>query len=99
MIKWSLVGVSRLVSGARARWVGCEPNPRQRIYFANHTSHLDTLVLWSALPAPLRPLTRPVAARDYWSASFMRRFLAEKVFNAVLIDRTHSDPDGNPVQE
>jgi 1-acyl-sn-glycerol-3-phosphate acyltransferase len=99
MIAWSLVGLSRLVSGARARWVGCEPNPRQRIYFANHTSHLDTLVLWSALPPSLRPLTRPVAARDYWSASFARRFLAEKIFNAVLIDRTPADADANPVGE
>jgi 1-acyl-sn-glycerol-3-phosphate acyltransferase len=99
MIAWPLVGLSRLVSGARARWVGCEPHPRQRIYFANHTSHLDTLVLWSALPNLLRPLTRPVAARDYWSASFARRFLAEKIFNAVLIDRTPADPEANPVFE
>ncbi len=99
MIAWSLVGLSRLVSGARARWVGCEPHPRQRIYFANHTSHLDTLVLWSALPPSLRPLTRPVAARDYWSASFARRFLAEKIFNAVLIDRAPADADANPVGE
>ena len=99
MLKWTLVGLSRLVSGARARWVGCEPHSRQRIYFANHTSHLDTLVLWSALPATLRPLTRPVAARDYWAASAARRFLAERVFNAVLIDRTASDPRANPVTE
>jgi 1-acyl-sn-glycerol-3-phosphate acyltransferase len=99
MIAWTLVGLSRLVSGARARWIGCEPHARQRIYFANHTSHLDTLVLWSALPSSLRPLTRPVAARDYWAASFARRFLAEKIFNAVLIDRTSADPDANPVLE
>jgi 1-acyl-sn-glycerol-3-phosphate acyltransferase len=99
MITWTLVGLSRLVSGTRARWVGCEPHARQRIYFANHTSHLDTLVLWSALPSSLRPLTRPVAARDYWAASFARRFLAEKIFNAVLIDRTSADPDANPVLE
>src|SRR5882757_5084361 len=99
MIAWTLVALSRLVSGTRARWVGCEPHARQRIYFANHTSHLDTLVLWSALPSSLRPLTRPVAARDYWAASFARRFLAEKIFNAVLIDRTSADPDANPVLE
>ncbi len=99
MIAWSLVGLSRLVSGARARWVGCEPHSRQRIYFANHTSHLDTLVLWSALPHSLRSLTRPVAARDYWSASFARRFLAERIFNAVLIDRIAADPDSNPIHE
>ena len=99
MMKWILVGLSRLVSGARARWVGCEPHPRQRIYFANHTSHLDTLVLWSALPPSLRPLTRPVAARDYWGATAPRRYLAERIFNAVLIDRVPADPLANPVAE
>ncbi len=99
MLRWTLVGLSRLVSGARARWVGCEPHPRQRIYFANHTSHLDTLVLWSALPSSLRPLTRPVAARDYWGATAPRRFLAERIFNAVLIDRAPTDPLVNPVAE
>ena len=56
-------------------------------------------MLWSALPPSLRPLTRPVAARDYWSASAARRFLAERIFNAVLIDRTASDPRSNPVTE
>lgn len=97
MLKWTLVGLSRLVSGARARWVGCEPHPRQRIYFANHTSHLDTLVLWSALPPSLRPLTRPVAARDYWGVSAPRRFLAERIFNAVLIDRVPFVSSANPL--
>lgn len=99
MMKWTLVGLSRLVSGARARWVGCEPHSRQRIYFANHTSHLDTLVLWAALPPSLRPLTRPVAARDYWGASAPRRFLAESIFNAVLIDRVLAGGVANPVTE
>ena len=77
----------KLLTGSNARWVGCEPCPRQRVYFANHTSHLDALVLWTALPPALRALARPVAARDYWEASALRRHLATRVFNAVLIDR------------
>ena len=45
-----LVGIVKLLVGAYPRWIGCGPEPRQRIYFANHTSHIDTLALWSALP-------------------------------------------------
>jgi 1-acyl-sn-glycerol-3-phosphate acyltransferase len=77
----------RLISGASVRWKGCAPSTRQRIYFANHSSHFDFLVLWSALPADVRELTRPVAARDYWESGRLRRFVATRVFNAVLIER------------
>lgn len=83
----------RLLCGASARWVGSQPSSRQRIYCANHTSHLDSLVIWSALPPELRDLTRPVAAADYWQAG-ARRFVAEKIFRAILIDRGNAeDPE------
>ncbi len=65
VIATCLTHVARLVSGASVRWVGAQPAPGRRIYFANHTSHLDFLVLWSALPKELRAQTRPVAAADY----------------------------------
>ncbi len=77
----------RIVSGARAQWIGCRPLTAQRIYYANHSSHLDFILLWSALPQEIRCVTRPVAARDYWEATAWRRRLAVNVFNAVLIDR------------
>jgi 1-acyl-sn-glycerol-3-phosphate acyltransferase len=68
------------------------PEARQRVYFANHTSHLDFVVLWSALPAQLRTLTRPVAAKDYWQSG-IRRYLAVNIFRAVLVERrTESHP-------
>jgi len=60
-----LVGVVKLLVGAYARWIGTTPQPTQRIYFANHTSHMDTLAIWSSLPRGLRARTRPIAARDY----------------------------------
>lgn len=85
-----LVGTVRLLCGAHARWVGCAPEERQRVYVANHGSHLDTVVLWSALPRALRARTRPVAAADYWSRGLKRR-LAERVFRAVLIPRGEKD--------
>ena len=62
-----LTGAVRVLVGAHARWIGCAPSSAQRIYFANHTSHIDTIAIWSALPVRLRRRTRPVAARDYWS--------------------------------
>ena len=87
-----LAGLAHLFFGAYPRWQGSRPEPRQRIYFANHASHIDTVALWAALPPPLRAHTRPVAARDYWGHG-PRRWLARHGFNAVLIDRQRATPD------
>lgn len=87
MIASLLVGLVQIVAGTQARWTGCEPSPKQRIYFANHSSHLDFVVLWAALPAAVREVTRPVAARDYWEKTALRRWLATHVFNASLVER------------
>jgi 1-acyl-sn-glycerol-3-phosphate acyltransferase len=92
-----LVGVVKLLVGAYARWVGSTPSPAQRIYFANHTSHIDTLAIWSSLPRALRRRTRPIAARDYWGKGF-KKYLATKGFGAVLIDRTRENPDSDPLE-
>ena len=82
-----LAAGTRLVAGSVGRWVDCEPSTRQRIYYANHSSHLDILLLWASLPREVRRRTRPAAARDYWDATPLRRYLALRVFNAILIDR------------
>jgi 1-acyl-sn-glycerol-3-phosphate acyltransferase len=92
-----LVGVVKLLVGAYARWVGSAPGPAQRIYFANHTSHIDTLAIWSSLPRDLRRRTRPIAARDYWGKGF-KKYLATKGFGAVLIDRARENPDSDPLE-
>lgn len=89
--------IARFLSGASVRWIDCQPDTCQRVYFANHTSHLDAIVLWSALPTDVRSLTRPVAAKDYWSAGPIRRYLATRVFNALLIDRTEIKVHQSPV--
>ena len=81
-----VVGIARVLAGGNVRRIGFEPDERQRIYFANHTSHLDFVLVWSALPRAVRVLTRPVAAKDYWERG-LRRYLAREVFNAVLVDR------------
>lgn len=89
--------IARLLSGASVRWIDSQPDPCQRVYFANHTSHLDALVLWSVLPAEVRARTRPVAAKDYWTAGWLRNYGATKVFNAILIDRTEVKVHQSPV--
>src|SRR5512136_3260049 len=81
-----LAAVARGLTGATARWCDCAPEPRQRVYFANHTSHLDFVVLWSVLPRFLRRQCHPVAARDYWGSGWRRR-IAVNVFDAVLVER------------
>jgi 1-acyl-sn-glycerol-3-phosphate acyltransferase len=80
-------GICRLVTGTSSQWHGDVEEMRPRIYFANHTSHLDFLLVWSALPAALRARVRPVAGRDYWERTAPRRFMADRVFHAVLVDR------------
>lgn len=90
-----LTGVARLLSGASVTWRGCQPEPRQRVYFANHTSHLDFVVVWAALPPHVRVLTRPVAAHDYWSKG-IRRYLAREVFRAVLVERRSNLGERSP---
>jgi 1-acyl-sn-glycerol-3-phosphate acyltransferase len=98
-MKWLLITLTKLVTGANARWVGCMPEARQRIYFANHTSNLDTLVIWASLPPGIRALARPVAARDYWTKSKFRSYLAGKILNAVLIERVQPTAHDNPLAD
>jgi 1-acyl-sn-glycerol-3-phosphate acyltransferase len=91
MIAATLAAASRFISGATVHW-RCEPlATRPRIYYGNHSSHLDFIVIWSALPAGIRKFVRPVAGEDYWGASAARRYLAAHVFHAVLIPRAHHD--------
>jgi 1-acyl-sn-glycerol-3-phosphate acyltransferase len=82
-----IAAFARAVSGVQVRWSdGFSETARQRIYFANHASHLDFVVLWSALPADVRARTRPVAAKDYWESG-VKAYLAQNVFRAVLVQR------------
>jgi 1-acyl-sn-glycerol-3-phosphate acyltransferase len=91
-----LAFIAKLMSGATVRWHGCQPDTNQRVYFANHTSHLDALVLWSSLPRGVRELTRPVAAKDYWDKGPLRQHIAQ-TFNAILIDRTEVKVHQSPI--
>lgn len=87
MIAETIGSACRLMTGARIEW-HCDPGAaKPRVYFANHASHLDAVLIWSALPPAARRWVRPVAGRDYWERSPMRRFMSGRVFHAVFIDR------------
>lgn len=94
---WVLLGFVRLLTGAQARWQGCPPKAEQRIYFANHQSHADLVMIWAALPQELRGITRPIAAKDYWTSSPFRAWITREVFNAVYVDRQRID-DSDPLE-
>lgn len=93
----ALVGFTRLLVGASAQWQAPPPDA-QCLYFANHSSHLDTLAIWTALTPGLRARTRPVAARDYWDKPGLRSYLAGNVLHAVLIERRKEARDGDPLE-
>ena len=93
-----LILLAKFISGASVRWVDNQPDESgQRIYIANHTSHLDGLVIWAALPPHVRAKTRLVAAKDYWTGGPIRRFLAGPVMNVILVDRENVSKRNNPL--
>ena len=92
-----LAFIARLITGAQGHWKGCPPKAEQRIYFANHQSHLDWVLIWAALPLELRAQTRPIAARDYWTATPFKHWITREVFNAVYVSRQRSD-DQDPLE-
>ena len=95
---WVIVLGARLLTGVRALWSGTAPRAEQTLYFANHTSHGDFVLLWATLPADLRSITRPVAAQDYWESSALRQFIGQDVFNSLMIHRDITTGP-NPVQQ
>lgn len=88
---------ARFITAVRGRWEGAAPSDEQRIYFANHASHGDFVLIWTVLPRRLRFATRPVAGSDYWLKSRLRRFIGRDVFNAVLIDRDRESRTSDPI--
>ncbi|MDF2466044.1 MAG: 1-acyl-sn-glycerol-3-phosphate acyltransferase [Ramlibacter sp.] len=92
-----LLGLVRVLTGAQARWYGCPPKAEQRIYFANHQSHADLVMIWAALPKELRSITRPIAAKDYWTKSSFKKWITTAVFNAIYVDRART-ADQDPLE-
>lgn len=89
---------ARFVTAVRAIWIDNEPSRKRRIYFANHASHGDFILIWIVLPPRLRRRTRPVAGADYWLKSPLKSFIGRDVFNAVLIDRNRETRTRDPIE-
>jgi len=89
--------LARLITGAQGHWHGAPPKAEQRIYFANHQSHFDWVLIWAALPRDLRTITRPIAARDYWTSSKLKHWITREVFNAVYVSRERA-ADEDPLE-
>lgn len=89
--------VARLITGAQGHWYGSPPKAEQRIYFANHQSHFDWVLIWASLPRDLRAQTRPIAARDYWTSSPLKHWITREVFNAVYVSRIRTE-DEDPLE-
>jgi len=97
-VKNTLILLSRLLSGATVLWYESQPDLCQRVYFSNHTSHLDALVIWAALPHRIREKTRMIAAEDYWAAGPIRRYISLRLFNAILIERENVNLKNTPIK-
>lgn len=92
-----LAFLARLITGAQGHWYGSPPKAEQRIYFANHQSHFDWVLIWAALPRDLRAITRPIAARDYWTSSRLKHWITREIFNAVYVSRQRQ-ADEDPLE-
>lgn len=97
MIAHLIANTAKLMAGCRARWESTPPKPGPRVFYANHTSHLDAMVIWSALPRDVRDRCRIVAAEDYWTSTRLRRWLAHDVFKLLLINRISISRANNPM--
>jgi len=99
VVAGALCGFARLVTGARALWRAGPPTAVQRIYYGNHSSHADFVLIWASLPEDLRVRTRPVAGADYWNTTRLRRWLINDVLRGVVIERTRTDAGPDPIAQ
>ncbi|MFT3989975.1 MAG: lysophospholipid acyltransferase family protein [Luteolibacter sp.] len=88
----------RLITGVRVMH-GLPEASHGRIYYANHSSHLDFVVIWAALDPAARRKTRPAAAADYWEKGPLRRWVAERIFRAILIPRGKVTKAEDPIRK
>ena len=95
----AVTGFARMVTGVRGNWRDSAPDPSPRVYFGNHSSHGDFVLIWTVLPPALRRATRPVAGADYWNVSATRRYIGQRVFRAVLIDRDPKTRQEDPIAQ
>lgn len=93
LIEKSIYLLVSFLTGIRPKFEGeIAFSPEKKVYFANHGSHADFVMVWISLPKRWRTQARPVAGADYWLSSRFKRFIINKVFNGLLIMRNGNDP-------
>lgn len=68
---------------------------RSIVYYANHSSHGDFMLVWVSLPRRWRKRVRPVAGADYWLSNPIKRFIIQQVFNGLLVPRNSGNPQAS----
>lgn len=81
----------RLISGVQAEVRDADFPDGTLIFYANHSSHLDAMVILSLLPEAIREKTFLAASREYWQATALRRYISNRVFKTVMIARDGED--------
>ncbi len=81
--------LARFLTGADV--IGRErlPAAGPAIVVANHTSHVDTLLLLTIFPARLMGRVRPVAAADYFLRGPLIGWFSRTLVGIVPVDRAH----------
>jgi len=95
----AIVLFARAITAVRAIWSGEGLPPRRCVYFANHSSHGDFILVWAVLPPRMRAETRPVAGAEYWLKSRLSTFIGRDVFNSVLIQRDREHRTLDPIAQ
>jgi 1-acyl-sn-glycerol-3-phosphate acyltransferase len=94
----AIVLFARAITAVRAIWPSQGVPSEPCVYFANHSSHGDFILVWAVLPPRLRHSARPVAGAEYWLKSPISRFIGRDVFDAVLIERERDRRTSDPIE-
>jgi len=73
------------------------PQKGPAIIIANHNSHLDTMVLMTLLPSHLLPITKPVAAMDYFLRNPVLAWFALNIVGILPISRKRENKEDDPL--
>jgi 1-acyl-sn-glycerol-3-phosphate acyltransferase len=95
----AIVLFARAITAVRAIWSAEGLPPRRCVYFANHSSHGDFILVWAVLPPRMRRRARPVAGAEYWLKSPLSTFIGRDVFNSVLIQRDREHRTEDPIEQ
>ena len=97
MLSGFFINLAKVITGVKGFFT-VAPDGEQTIYFANHASHGDLIVVLAALPRHLRVNLRAVAAADYWNNGPIKKYIAQYVLNVVTIERQKITRHNNPLQ-